>query len=61
MNELITVCTSYLENLIALMNLDLDNAENLEPNKRTVEELLEVSRTVVNRLLNESEEFKEGQ
>ena len=61
MNELITVCTSYLENLIALMNLDLDNAENLEPNKRRVEELLEVSRTVVNRLLNESEEFKEGQ
>ena len=27
---------------------------NLEPNKRRVEELLEVSRTVVNRLLNES-------
>ncbi len=61
MSELANTCTSYLENLLALVHLELDTTNtdnNLNNNKQIIEQLLETSTSLLNRLLNETDAFK---
>ena len=61
MSELANTCTSYLENLLALVHLELDTTNtdiDLNNNKQIIEQLLETSTSLLNRLLNETDAFK---